>query len=250
MKNYHLSQFKGIQINLVFITCLLTSISYAQDPQLLDNPWYLHDLIIDSQSHVPPINEEIPFVILEFQLQNSEYRFHTYACPHGAGGSIIQFYGDNMFQANNVNWLAGGCNDWDNEAYSHLYQFFWNEYNNSGNYTYEIITNGTNKTLIITYLNSGNQAIYGNQLLSMENKNINDFSLYPNPSKDFISLSFNQGNKDRKAFIFNTNGKLIKAFNIKNKDNKINIEALNSGLYFLKIKDNTNKTTTKKIIKK
>lgn len=250
MKNYHPSQFKSIQINLIFITCLLTSISYAQDPQLFENPWYLHDLIIDNQSHVPPINEEIPFVFLEFRLENSEHTIHTYVCPNGYGYSPIQYYDNNTCHILGMGWLAGGCNIPNNEDYNQLYQSFWYEENYNGNYMYEIISDGNDKTLIMTYINNGNQAIYGNQLLSINDENINDFSFYPNPSKDFISLAFNQENKDRKAFIFNTNGKLIKVFSLKNKDNKINIEALNSGLYFLKIKDNTNKTITRKIIKK
>lgn len=248
MKNYHLSQFKSIQINLIFITCLLTSISYAQDPQLLDNPWYLHDLIIDNQSHVPPTNEEIPFIFLEFNANNTN-SLYTYACDMASGqAESINYYGNNIFNVDTVYWLGGGCNDSNNENYNYIYQYFWQTPYLS-DYSYEIIINGNHKTLIITSIYN-NQAIYGNQLLSINDEKINDFSFYPNPSKDFISLAFNQENKDRKAFIFNTNGKLIKAFSLKNKDNKINIEALNSGLYFLKIKDNTNKTITRKIIKK
>lgn len=79
------------------------------------------------------------------------------------------------------------------------------------------------------------------QTLRVED-NFTSFSIYPNPTKDFITISTASTNFISK--LFDSNGKLI--FN--SSSPKISLIHLQSGIYFLRIFDNE-KMVVKKIIK-
>ena len=77
----------------------------------------------------------------------------------------------------------------------------------------------------------------------------NDVFLYPNPTKDKITLSFNKG-IEADFSVFNLLGKLvIYQPNISISQSHImDISKLNSGVYFIRINSDAG-TVTKKIIK-
>ncbi len=80
--------------NIICILFLATTAQVlAQDPQLFENTWYLHDLIIEGQSNIPPINNEIPFVPADFTVPDF---FQTGMCESGGGGEI-SYNGSNEF---------------------------------------------------------------------------------------------------------------------------------------------------------
>ncbi len=84
--------------------------------------------------------------------------------------------------------------------------------------------------------------------LKNEEKSLIDyFKVFPNPSSGFI---FIEQSKNRKlnVKIFSLTGQSIKSFLLTEKKNYLNINNVNSGIYFLQITDDNEKTETKKII--
>lgn len=69
-------------------------------------------------------------------------------------------------------------------------------------------------------------------------------SIFPNPVKDILNIQFD--GKLKSVEIYNTQGQKL----ITSAQKQINISSLSSGVYLIRIEDNENRTTTKKIIKK
>ncbi|MFT6851236.1 MAG: hypothetical protein ACJATA_002057, partial [Sphingobacteriales bacterium] len=67
-------------------------------------------------------------------------------------------------------------------------------------------------------------------LLSMDEKQINTISIYPNPVSDLLNIS---GEFKGSVQISNSLGVLIKAISIQEKLTQINVNDLNPGPYFL-----------------
>ncbi len=69
-------------------------------------------------------------------------------------------------------------------------------------------------------------------------------SIFPNPVKDILNIQFD--GKLKSVEIYNTQGQKL----ITSAQKQINISSLSSGVYLIRVEDNENRTTTKKIIKK
>ncbi|PRP65915.1 T9SS type A sorting domain-containing protein [Nonlabens agnitus] len=72
-------------------------------------------------------------------------------------------------------------------------------------------------------------------------------SIYPNPATSFLNVVSNGPEAITGAEIFDVLGKRVKALNDWN-SNQINVDALNSGVYFLKVYSNDNSITRKIVI--
>lgn len=83
--------------------------------------------------------------------------------------------------------------------------------------------------------------------LSNENFKISDFLLYPNPTEEFLNID--SKNKLNDIKIFDINGRILKSLYIDDTKIKINISNFKSGVYFIQITDNSQKTI-QKFIKK
>ena len=74
------------------------------------------------------------------------------------------------------------------------------------------------------------------------------FTIYPNPSTDFVEINGFDNLSTSKITIFNTLGQ--KVFQNENlQSNRINVSSLNSGVYFMLIQDYSSKQTVKFIKK-
>lgn len=74
------------------------------------------------------------------------------------------------------------------------------------------------------------------------------FTIYPNPSTDFVEINGLDNLLTTKIIIFNTLGK--KVFEYENlQSNRINVSSLNSGIYFMLIQDYSSQQTVKFIKK-
>jgi hypothetical protein len=79
---------------------------------------------------------------------------------------------------------------------------------------------------------------------------INDFSIFPNPTKGIITIS-STNEQVKRIEIVDINGKssLQKSLTGENPVNEINISYLNNGMYFINLTLKDNSTVTKPIIK-
>tara|TARA_B110001450_G_scaffold41472_1_gene37467 strand:+ start:14295 stop:17078 length:2784 start_codon:yes stop_codon:yes gene_type:complete len=106
----------------------------------------------------------------------------------------------------------------------------------------------TNTTASIS-LAPGEFKVYGNKPATLSNEDItlekNSLQLYPNPTSSSFSLS----KEIQEVSVFDITGKQVKKFT-KNgiKKNAYFITNLKTGIYFVRIKENSNKITTKKLI--
>lgn len=103
-------------------------------------------------------------------------------------------------------------------------------------YTFDIVCNGTS-----LFLNAPG-------VLSTENEEKQEVSIYPNPVSDFININSNnilQGTWK----VYNQLGQIVKQGELGELQTRITVKVLNTGLYFVRIDDaNSNRTIIRKII--
>ncbi|MDR2083843.1 MAG: T9SS type A sorting domain-containing protein [Bacteroidales bacterium] len=66
------------------------------------------------------------------------------------------------------------------------------------------------------------------------NDEINELLVYPNPANDFITINLSSETLYGNYYIIDISGKILKTFNIKQINSKVNISDLNTGIYFIK----------------
>ncbi len=82
--------------------------------------------------------------------------------------------------------------------------------------------------------------------LAIEENNSIDFSVYPNPSTDLVTI---RGEfSDATGQVIDQSGRVLSSFNVSN-NTTVDVSSYENGVYFLRITDN-DKTTTKTIVKK
>lgn len=171
------------KLYIIFLVLLTSLSSYAQDPQLFENDWYLQNVIIDGQDNFPPSNNEVPYVSISF-FQNNSF-VNTSVCDW-LDGTLI--FINSQFTFDSWSTSFGGCSGpfaQENLLFQGIYlgTFYQNNINDS--FLYNITGEGNNKTLMIIS-SSGDEAIYSSVLLSTQDYLVNSFSFYPNPVKEFV----------------------------------------------------------------
>ncbi len=223
----------------------ISAISFAQDQQLFENTWYLQNVIIDGNDNLPPSNNEVTNITILF-LQNAFY-VSTHVCDVLDGNLI---YDNTQFTFNNWGMTLGGCVEQENSSFQNIYldNFFVANINDT--FTYNIVDESNNtKTLTITN-SSENDAIYCNELLSMQDFNSSQFSIHPNPAKNKLYISATDQKENLAVKVFNTEGKLLNTQTLDvAKQATIDVSNLSSGMYFLNIEDGNGNTEVKKFIK-
>jgi len=235
----------------LFATCvfLLTSFSsFAQDPQLFDNTWYLDDLIIDGNSNPPTIYFD-PGDIRLFFFENPPdgLNFRTTVCLEVE--TEVSFDNPNSSFFFELPFAGGGIEcDILPGMYEALYfDFFIDEID----FPFVYNVSSSNGILLLTITSeSGDQAIYGDQILSIRDKETSLISIFPNPVKNELFITGKSELIDFTTYIFNIDGKLIlEVENAELQTNSINVRKLTNGIYFLYIQDNQGQTEIKKFIK-
>lgn len=105
-------------------------------------------------------------------------------------------------------------------------------------YNYQIINNGSSKTLIITNTTTGNKIYYNNDYIYLgTNDNIlkKSFKIYPNPAKDFLTIENIDRNLNLK--IYDVSGKLIYETLTSGKSVRVDISHFQKGQYILMIEN-------------
>ena len=79
-----------------------------------------------------------------------------------------------------------------------------------------------------------------------ENNVLENVDIYPNPTKNFVTIS---GENLSKIEIFNITGQMVLNFDYTNDNQTIDLVNLYSGIYFFKIIDKNGNHCTKKVVK-
>ena len=217
----------------------------SQDTRLFEQTWILHDLILDGQSNIPPINNEQNFIPADFVEPDI---FTTHVCQETGGAGEIVYNGTSEFSfPMGIAWLAGSCNLKENNLYNALYSnTFWNQ-SLVDPFQYEIIDVGQDRTLIVTASN-GNQAIYGTDFLSVTEFKNAHLQIYPIPVSDIINIEYVEYISINRVTIYDIHGRqvLLLTKNL----SQINVQNLKTGIYFISIEYDEADILTKKFVKR
>jgi len=227
-------------IIISFVLFAYTS-NYAQDPQLINNTWYLQNVIINGNNNFPPSNSEVTNITTNFNETNG---FDTSVCDLLDG---IVSYGSSQFTFDSWGMTLGGCSLQENTDFQLIYleTFFVSTIDDV--FSYSIVDEGNgSKTLTITN-SSGDEAIYSSELLSIIDFSKTHISIYPNPVKDELFIS--KIDDEVSIKIFDITGKLILKRDDVYFNKPIEVEKLNNGIYFILLKDKQGWSVIKKFIK-
>ena len=229
---------------LLLFTILFSSASMAQDPELINNEWFLEKIVVSGIEVFPPVNEELPNVPLFFEDSGgSGVVFWTLICNALSG--ITTFDGSNSFTLTELYQTLGGCDNPTNSPFEQQYfQFYFSNEKNDP-YIYEITDEGDGKRSMTVTVQNGDIAYYQNALLGLEDDSFMAIKITPNPASN--QLFINASQPLERIEIYSVTGKFIMTET--DLSNAVEISSFPSGLYFIKIRS-SGSTLTKKFIKK
>lgn len=227
---------------LIFVTQ-----GYAQDPQLINNNWYIQSLVIDGVN----IPEPLPHGgTSNFNTDPNSIQFGY--CD--AYETMISYTGDDGFElpVDSPLILLGMCTNQIIINFGFAFQSIYYENEALNPFTYTITDNGDTKTLLVTN-GIGNQAIYGSEptMGIADNSALSalSVSIYPNPTSNYLNITLRNANQ-ASVHIFNILGQGVAAISIENATAKIPVNTLKSGVYFVVIASEDGQKQTVKFIKK
>ena len=227
---------------ICLIALLFTIKASAQDSRLFENDWYLNNIIIDGNNNPAPSNSDLNFIILALTDTQTK-NFLTYACEVFSAIVVYDQINPRFSFSQYGTVFIGDCSFQPNIDYATLYfSFFENEI--SFPFTYEVTTTNGIRFLSITN-ESGDQAFYADQLLSIDDLDAPKLGASPNPFIDKITISSAQGDITE-IHMYNLLGKEV--FQQKGNSQEVFLEELSSGVYFLKVYTDRG-IATKKLIK-
>jgi hypothetical protein len=234
---------KKIVLLLLLVLSALQAKAQDPDPRLFSE-WYILEYIEDGVSYVSPDN--YPIEIFDDGDQDCAYFFHFPNPWHSSGGCIDSIT-EAQFVVHSLGILTEGeiCQGGDTGCWEFFekYRPLFADAELSGNpLSYEIEEAQNKRTLTLTNL-AGDQAIYSNQYLA-----INDYArpkavVYPNPVSELLVIESNY--QVKKATIYTINGKTV----LETFSSEIDFSHLPNGAYFLEIANEHGKEIHK-IIKK
>jgi hypothetical protein len=225
------------------ILLLIVNLSYSQDPRLFENSWYLTNTIVNGTNNIPPYDG----ISIDFSDRNS---FTTRPC-NTQYASVKFENNETNFSASEIVYTLELCTDITKSSYQDIYFSFFRDEKNSDlvyHFTYKITELLGVKTLIISSM-FNKQVVYSSTILSNSSFEKFDFSISPNPSKDFLEIKLNdEFTENTIAEFYNELGQICLTKNLNSATSKIEVSDLISGIYFIKIKSR-NEPITKKFIK-
>ena len=230
---------------LVFALVLFALKGNAQDPDpRIFSTWYILEYIEDGVSYLPPDN--YPIEIIDDGLQGCPY-FFNFPNPWHSSAGCIESINETQFVVLSLGILAEGeiCQGGQTGCWEFFekYHPLYGDAETTGDpLSYEIGEVQNKRTLIVTNL-EGDQAIYSNQFLSIDNISSKRAVVYPNPVSELLIIESNYLVK--KATIYTINGKTV----LETFASNIDFSLLPNGAYFLEIANEHGKEIHK-IIKK
>ena len=231
---------------LFLIICVVSTMdALAQDPQLFENPWYLHKITIEDVDLFPPYDG---LANLDSYFSENPSYFSASFCDVMA--PPIQYEGATVFNlGDRPVILLGFCDDpaslqYDNAFFS---IFFENRNFAKNPFNYTITEENNVKMLVITNA-EGNKAFFGDELLAIKDIESQFISLFPNPATSELTISSNNTALENIS-IFNLQGQKVMTVPFQLNEQAINISNLQSGVYFLKAESDTGQQFVAKFVK-
>lgn len=226
----------------LYVLCIsYNAYAVQNDPSVvLDNFWYLHSLTIEGEEIIPPINEEIQHIPFFFEGGNPEEEppfIVTSVCNEIIATGDVSSDDIFIFFDNPLPFID--CQLQENIDYDTLYFDFLGS---ATEFPYDLLIEGINLQLTLTAPN-GDQAVYGNQTLSVQEVKTISFQVYPNPVQDFLYVEA-LGVSVEKISMYSATGKEVKKVS---SQETIDVRGLSKGIYFVVITSNQD-STIKKII--
>lgn len=226
---------------------------YAQTSEiLLNSEWTLVESNVNGVS-VPLENSGVPIF---YSPHNENFFLHYYGVSCFESFKVIytdvteiSFNLDTIIEYNSCNYT-----DPDEIAAVELYQSFYFEMPFDINstpknpFTYEWVDNPPFVDRLKIINPQGDWLLYQTYSLSTPSFNQNSFILYPSPVKEILQIN-NTSNKVVSAAIYDLNGKRLQSHSLENNLSTIDVEALNSGLYFIVFENETGERVSKKFVK-
>lgn len=102
-------------------------------------------------------------------------------------------------------------------------------------------------SISVQYINMNNKRIGGTENVnvsigfpnSINKKNLNLFSLFPNPASEFINIKLSGNSKNNDLLLFNSMGQVVKEYKLQGvlDEQALSLEGIESGIYFLSLKE-------------
>ncbi|MBA3987411.1 MAG: T9SS type A sorting domain-containing protein [Flavobacteriales bacterium] len=260
MKILDLKKLKLLYVNLIAIVVLLPSFGgaggglYAQSGDLLGESWTfiegnINGVVLQSPANFGGVFTNNYFGDSYFVF---DYGTSTYQCDEWHityfDVSNNEFYLDEIIDIQTNTCQGPDVLDFIDKHNSFFVHLPLDTNGAPKNpFSYTIVNMGSQNQLTITN-NEGDWAKYGGGMLSNQTFHQSSFTLYPNPVKEVLYVN-NILKQEVMASVYDISGKLLQSHSIETSLSTINLQELNSGLYFVVFKSKTGERVSKKFVK-
>src|SRR5690625_4225330 len=244
-----------MSVVLCLFGVFFTSQAYAQHEELLDKTWYLYKLEIDG--------EEYEYYSLDILTDNDESRlaFDIYdksitgilfdGCPGWGVTLNIEFIESvSKFITGGLGYLPFEYCQYGyyDDNYATIEDYFYSFYQYGSIIEYSFETIDTIEYLIFTNENN-NKLYYTAENLSIADFEELGFSIYPNPTQDWLHIHLEELSNNTSLEVYDVQGKLLESLALSDLEIQLDVSEYASGLYFIKLIGESNHTQIKKFIK-
>lgn len=229
---------------LILLLCFLYSSSgIAQNPELFNNQWYLHKVIIDGQDFFPPVNSEIQNITLDMTSTD----LLTIACTWGSGP--ISSIDNDQFELIEMGFISEDCFLQETIDFEILYFLdFYTAVGPPYNFNYLIETDANDNEILTLTNVEGVQAVYGSNELSVQDIKAHDFVLSPNPVTSNYTTIICPSDITYNLTIHDFTGKLlIRQMDIEG-DHLLDVGNWTKGIYLLYFENSNGFSQVKKLV--
>lgn len=232
-------------------------VAQTQQVDLMNNEWYIHNVVLNGVEHLAPINQERT----NWQVNSSEFLFNAgaiylYFCT-SCTLQGINFLPNNEFNVDDMVCLAmNDCNRQlgnDNSDFLDKYYDVFQVSQPGTVFQYEVTNVGSSTKQLKIINEVGDEAYFYSSKLSVTTKEFSKVTLFPNPVESSLNINLKSVPEMNCKFIFyDLTGKQVKAVeHLSAKVISIDTNDLQNGVYILTIlNDKGMVQKTEKIIKK
>jgi Secretion system C-terminal sorting domain len=198
--------------------------------------------------------------LMAFPLSDATYASDTHAATFTSGGFPFTRVGTTVIEGDGYGTLITPDGTFTDVVRVRLDQVYTDTYSmgtfNTVVEVYQWYKAGIHHPLAsVSTLNSGATIIeYGTYLsagLGLNENNLNDFTVYPNPATDQLFIDLDANLQNSTVIVSNAVGQQLKSYNLSEFTNEvsINIEDLTSGVYFISVSSNGQISEPKRFVK-